>query len=71
MQITVSVKNVFGNETLYPACKTSAMFCALASTKTITQDMARIITANGYEIVAEAPTLRFATFGRGFVKVGG
>jgi hypothetical protein len=55
MNITVSVRNVYGNETIYPACKTSLFFCHLAGTKTITGDMMRLIQAQGYEIVVETP----------------
>ena len=58
--ITVQIKNVYGNETIYPACPTSAFFCRLARTKTITDDMLRLIRAQGYEIRTEAPKLRFA-----------
>ena len=60
MKITVSVRNVYGNETIYPACKVSAFFCRLAGTKTITQEMMRMIVAQGYEVVSEAPRLSFA-----------
>jgi hypothetical protein len=60
MTITVQIRQVYGNETIYPACKQSAFFCALAGTKTITQDMLRLIRAQGYEITVEAPKLRFA-----------
>ena len=58
--ITVTVKNVYGNETIYPACKDSAFFCRLAGTKTITAEMMRLIRANGYDVRVEAPVLRFA-----------
>jgi hypothetical protein len=59
MQITVQVRQVYGVETIYPACKTSAFFCGLARTKTITAEMLRMIRAQGYEIAVEAPALRF------------
>jgi hypothetical protein len=58
--ITVSVRSIYGNETIYPACKMSAFFCGLAGTKTITSEMLRMIRAQGYEIEVEAPKLRFA-----------
>lgn len=60
MSITIQIKNVYGNETIYPACKHSAFLCAIARTKTITQDMMRMIVAQGYDVHVEAPTLRFA-----------
>lgn len=56
-QISVTVRQVYGNETIYPACRTSAFFAALAGTKTLTDDALRLIAANGYEIVAVAPRL--------------
>lgn len=59
-QITIQVRNVYGNETIYPACPTSAFFCGLAGTKTITAEMMRMIIAQGYEITVEAPRVRFA-----------
>ena len=58
--ITISVKNVYGRETIYPACKQSAFFAALAGTKTLTDDALRLIRAAGYDIVVEAPSFRFA-----------
>lgn len=59
-QITIQVRNVYGNETIYPACKTSAFFCKLAGTKTITAEMLRLIRTQGYEIAVEAPRVLFA-----------
>lgn len=55
--ITVSVRNVYGNETIYPACQDSVFFCSLAGTKTLTTEMLRKITARGYDVVVEAPRL--------------
>lgn len=56
-QITVSVRNVYGNETIYPACETSRFFAALAGTRTLTSEALRLIVANGYAVTAEAPRL--------------
>ena len=41
MKITVQIRSVYGNETIYPACKQSVLFCGLARTKTITQEIGR------------------------------
>ena len=60
MKITVQIRSVYGNGTIYPACKQSVLFCGLARTKTITQEMMRMIVAAGYEVEVEAPKLRFA-----------
>jgi len=57
--ITVSIRNVYGNETIYPACPTSLFFCRLARTKTITEEMMRLIRAQGIDVRVEAPTLKF------------
>ena len=59
MQITVQVRQVYGVETIYPACKTSVFFCGLARTKTITEDMMRMNLAQSYEVAVETPALRF------------
>ncbi len=58
--ITVQIRTVYGVDTIYPACPVSAFFAALAGTRTLTAEKLRLIRAAGYEIVAEAPTLRFA-----------
>ena len=59
--IIVSVRNVYGRETIYPACPTSVFFAALAKTTTLTEDTMRLILEQGYQVVAEAPTIRFAS----------
>lgn len=56
-QITVSVRQVYGNETIYPVCQSARFFAALAGTKTLTSDALRLIVAQGYDVVAEAPRL--------------
>lgn len=58
--ITVSVRNVYGNRTVYPLCDKALFFCALAGTKTITDAMIRLIRAQGYAIIVEAPILERA-----------
>lgn len=60
MHITVTIRSVYGRETIYPACKTSAFFAALSGTKTLTEDAMRLIVAQGYEVRTAAPVLRFA-----------
>lgn len=60
MQITVTIKNVYGNETIYPACVNSRIFADMLNQKTLTRrDLAKI-HALGYEIVTEAPEFNFA-----------
>jgi hypothetical protein len=57
--IRVSVRQVYGRETLYPACKTALFYCRLAGTKTLTEDMVRLIRAQGITIEVEAPSIAF------------
>jgi hypothetical protein len=58
--IKVSVRSVYGRETIYPACPHSVFLCRLAKTRTITDDMMRLIQAQGYRVEVEAPSLTFA-----------
>ena len=51
MEILVEIKNVQGNETIYPACKKASLFCAIAGTKTITDQTKDLIKQLGYTIV--------------------
>lgn len=53
--ITIEIRSVYGNDTIYPACAHSRFLCALMGTKTITREKLRLIRANGYDVV-EAPT---------------
>lgn len=49
-KIQVEIKNVYGNETVYPVCKHAKFLAAMAGTKTLTLEKLRFIKANGYEI---------------------
>ena len=55
MNITVEVKNVYGNETIYPVCETSKLLAKLAGTKTITHEAIQTIKALGYKIELKQP----------------
>lgn len=57
-QIKVQIRNVYGNETIYPACPDAVAFANIAGTKTLTSDTLRQIKRLGYAIVVECPTLR-------------
>ncbi len=48
--ITVQVKNVYGEQKVYPACPESEFFAKLAGTKTLTQDKINLIKEAGYAI---------------------
>lgn len=50
MQITVEIKNVYGNQAIYPVCDQAKKLAQLAGTKTLTMESIRIIKSLGYEI---------------------
>lgn len=59
--IKVQIRNVYGNETVYPACPAAVTFAAIAGTKTLTADTLRLVERLGYTIEVDAPrVLRFA-----------
>lgn len=52
--ITVQIKNVYGNELVYPACETGKKFVALLGTKTFTNHHIKQIKDLGYEFKEQA-----------------
>lgn len=50
MKITIEIKNVYGIETVYPACKAAELFARIAGTRTLTRHALRDIKALGYVI---------------------
>ena len=57
MQILVKIKNVYGNEMVYPVCDTALTLASLTGKKTFsTQDIALIKTL-GYQVNVEQKTL--------------
>ena len=59
MHITVTIKNVYGNETVYPADDTARLFCELTSRKTLTPHDMHVIRKLGYDVeVGETPAVR-------------
>ena len=50
MVITVTIKNVYGNEMVYPYSHHAKIFAALARTKTLTHDTLSLIKTLGYTI---------------------
>jgi hypothetical protein len=50
MQIQVRMREVFGNETVYPVCETAKLFAKIAGTKTLSPTALSSIKALGYEI---------------------
>jgi len=60
MKIRVQIRNVYGIETVYPACPLAVKFTHLTGTKTLTADKLRVIQQMGVEIEVVAPTITFA-----------
>lgn len=60
MQITVMIKNVYGNEIVYPVCDQAKLFARLAGTKTLTPLTLSLVAALGYEILTQQPELKLA-----------
>lgn len=60
LKITIQIRQVYGRETIYPACPVSALLAELAGTTTLTNQALRTIRQLGYEIEVEAPRIRFA-----------
>jgi hypothetical protein len=58
-QITVTIKQVYGSTTYYPACPDSLLFARIAGTKTLTPAALATIKALEYRIVLqqENPTI--------------
>tara|TARA_R100000935_G_C2741796_1_gene126162 strand:- start:448 stop:633 length:186 start_codon:yes stop_codon:yes gene_type:complete len=50
MEIKVKVKNVFGNELIYPMCETSKVFSNIAKTKTLSIQVLVSLKSIGYSI---------------------
>ena len=47
-ELQVMVKNVYGNDLIYPACDTSKMITELTGTKTLVPHQIKILKKNGY-----------------------
>ena len=58
MKIAVKVKNIYGNEVIYPACPQSALLAELAGTKTLTTQAIALIKKMGYEIEVFNPVTK-------------
>ena len=48
--IEVRVKDVYGNQMIYPVCDAAKVFAAIAGTKTLTQHTLLLIKKLGYDI---------------------
>ena len=66
--LKVEIRNVYGNETVYPKCDQSRLFCDLLNTKTLTPRHIGIISRMGYqfEVATEMiPRVLWPTTGMG------
>jgi hypothetical protein len=53
MNITVEIKQVYGNRSVYPACTKSKLLADIAGTKTFTSRALDSIKALGYSITVK------------------
>jgi hypothetical protein len=56
--IKVIIKNVYGNDVIYPACEIAFKFCELLAQKTLTRQNIEIIKSMGYTVEVVLPTLK-------------
>lgn len=56
--LTVSIRNVYGNELVYPACETSHLFAKLLGTKTFTAHHVAGLKALGYVFAVATSTVK-------------
>lgn len=57
MNITVEIKQVYGNETIYPVCETAKLLTRLTGNKTLTRAALVTIKQLGYSIAVQQVTL--------------
>jgi len=50
MKIQVIIKNVYGNQLIYPKCDTSKAFSDIAKTKTLSIENLKTISQMGYQV---------------------
>lgn len=55
-QLIVEIKNVYGNETIYPANDAAKVFAEIAGTKTLTRTTLKLAQKLGYAIEIKRPT---------------
>lgn len=55
--IKIKIKNVYGNDLIYPDCAVSKAFTELTKTKTFSKEHLKTIKALGYEIKVSQQTI--------------
>lgn len=58
MTVVVDIRNVYGNEAIYPVCDNAKLFAELAGTKTLTRQAVETIKKLGYDVI---PQLKMAS----------
>ena len=58
--VRVQIKQVYGNDTYYPACKLAQLFADVAGTKTLTVAVLNKIKAAGYQVIVQNTAYSFA-----------
>jgi len=57
MEITVKIKNVYGNDLIYPICDTAIMLASLTGKKTFTAEHIETIKKLSYEVTVQSEVL--------------
>ena len=55
--IEVQIKNVYGNEVVYPLCFVGKSFALIAKTKTLTDETIQIMKELGYQFTVKSSTI--------------
>lgn len=59
MEIKVKLKNVYGQDLVYPVCSKAKVFAQIAGTTTLTPETLSKIMFLGYEVINEPTKLNF------------
>ena len=51
MKVTIQVKNVYGEDKVYPVCSNAKLFAEIAGTKTLSANTLQIMKEHGVETV--------------------
>lgn len=57
--VTVEVRNVYGNEMVYPACDISKLFARIANRTTLNASILNDIVSLGYQVTVAGTQLPF------------
>jgi hypothetical protein len=59
MEIKVTIKNVYGQDLVYPVCPKAKIFAQISGTTTITPETLSKIMLLGYDVINEPTKLNF------------